>query len=387
MTGQSFAGELRIDLAAISDNVRRLDELAGSAGVMAVVKAGGYGHGLVPSALAALRGGATWLGVAQLSEALELRAAGLTCPVLSWLHAPGADFAAAVREDVDLAVSAPWGLEAVAEAARAVGRAARVHVKVDTGLGRNGVLHGPALTSLLDRTRALEAEGSVRVVGMMQHFAYADAPDHPEVRAQVARFDAAVAEAEAAGCRLEVRHLANSAATLTNPSLAYDLVRPGLAVYGLSPVPSLGDHEHDGLTPAMTWSAPLAQVKDVPAGQGISYGHTYRTERATRVGIVPVGYADGVPRAGSGVGPLWVAGSRHTVAGRVCMDQLVVDLGPSSGAREGDPCVLFGPGAEGEPTAQDWAEAIGTISYELITRVGDRVPRRYVGGEPAWHLA
>ncbi|WP_409484966.1 alanine racemase [Arsenicicoccus dermatophilus] len=385
-TPRDHAGELRIDLAAISANVRRLGELAGAAGVMAVVKADGYGHGLVPSALAALRGGATWLGVAQLAEALELRGAGITARVLAWLYAPGADLARAVREDVDLAVSAPWGLEAVAEAARSADRVARLHLKVDTGLGRNGVLHGPDYTALLARARQLEAAGLVQVVGVMQHFAHADSPEHPEVRAQAERFAAAVAEAERAGCRLEVRHLANSAATVTDPSLAYDLVRPGLAVYGLSPVPHLGGPARYGLVPAMTWTAPLSQVKTVPAGQGLSYGHTYVTERDTRVGVVPLGYADGIPRAGSGVGPLQVAGSRHTVAGRVCMDQLVVDLGPDAPAREGDEVVILGDGRDGSPTAQDWADATGTISYELITRVGPRIPRRYLGGEPSWAL-
>ncbi|AKT50157.1 alanine racemase [Arsenicicoccus sp. oral taxon 190] len=386
MTGVTYAGELCIDLAAISDNTRRLDELAGSAGVMAVVKAGGYGHGLVPSALAALRGGATWLGVAQLAEALALRAAGITAPVLSWLYVPGADLEAAVAAEVDLAVSAPWGLEAVAEAARATERTARVHLKVDTGLGRNGVLHGQAYTDLLHRARALEAEGAVAVVGIMQHFAYADSPGHPEVLAQVARFDEAVAQAEAAGCRPQVRHVANSAATLTNPSLAYDLVRPGLAVYGLSPVPDLGGPQDYGLTPAMTWTAPLSQVKAVPAGQGLSYGHEYHTPTDTLVGVLPLGYADGLPRAATNVGPVQVAGERHTVSGRVCMDQVVIDLGPDSPAQAGDRCVLWGTGRDGEPTAQDWADATGTISYELITRVGERVPRRYLGAEATWPL-
>ncbi|HEY5248597.1 MAG TPA: alanine racemase, partial [Dermatophilaceae bacterium] len=189
-----------------------------------------------------------------------------------------------------------------------------------------------------------------------------------------------VGDAERAGCDLEVRHIANSAATLTNPASAFDLVRPGLAVYGLSPVPLIGNPQSFGLTPAMTLSAELAATKGLPAGQGVSYGHQYFTAQDTTVGLVPIGYADGIPRNATNVGPVSVGGTRHTVAGRVCMDQFVVDLGPGSKALPGDPVVLFGVGERGEPTAQDWAEATETISYEIISRIGSRVPRVYVGG-------
>src|SRR5665647_1267902 len=365
-----------VDLDAIRRNVEVLREHAGSAEVMAVVKADGYGHGLVPSARAALAGGATWLGVAHLSEAITLRDSGVQAPVLSWLHVPGTDFEGAIAADVDLSVSALWCLSEVADAARALGRTARIHLKVDTGLGRNGAF-GDDWPILLGAARSLEAEGAVRIVGVWSHFIYADEPTHPTVRSQQERFAQAVQEAERAGCDLEVRHLANSAATLTNPGAAFDLVRPGLAVYGLSPVPTLGGPSTFGLT----LSADLAVTKRIPAGQGLSYGHEYVTTQDTVVGLVPIGYADGIPRSATNVGPVSLAGARHTVSGRVCMDQFIVDLGPESEAQAGDVATLFGPGGSGEPTAQDWAQATGTISYEIVTRIGARVPRVHVGGK------
>jgi len=370
-----------VDLDAIRRNVEVLGQHAGSAAVMAVVKADGYGHGLVPSARAAVSGGASWLGVAQLNEAMALRDNGIHVPVLSWLHVPGTDFVAAISADIDLSVSALWSLAEVAEAARTLGRTARIHLKVDSGLGRNGAF-GEDWPVLLHAARSLEAEGVVRIVGVWSHFVYADEPAHPTVRSQQERFRQAVREAERAGCDLEVRHIANSAATLTNPDAAFDLVRPGLAVYGLSPVPSLGDPRSFGLTPAMTLSADLAVTKRIPAGQGLSYGHLYVTSQDTTVGLVPMGYADGIPRNATNVGPVSLGGSRHTVSGRVCMDQFTVDLGPGSGAQAGDPVTLFGSGESGEPTAQDWAQATGTISYEIVTRIGARVPRIYVGDQP-----
>src|SRR6476646_7769922 len=369
-----------VDLDAIAANVAVLRSRAGSAEVMAVVKADGYGHGLLPSARAALRGGATWLGVAQLNEAITVRDNGIGARLLSWLHAPGTDFGLAIDADVDLSVSATWALEAIAAAARDRGRTARIQLKVDTGLGRNGA-YGEDWVALLAAARRLESEGAVRVVGVWTHFAYADAPDHPTVRLQQQRFVEAVSDAERAGCDLEVRHIANSAATLTHPAAAFDLVRPGIAVYGLSPVPDLGDPASFGLTPAMTLTANLAVTKRVPAGQGVSYGHQYVTQRDTTLALVPLGYADGIPRNATNVGPVTVGGVRHTVAGRVCMDQFVVDVGPEQQVRPGQEVVIFGRGGPGEPTAEDWARATGTISYEIVTRIGARVPRVYVGGD------
>lgn len=375
-----------VDLGAIRDNVRVLREHVGGAELMAVVKADGYGHGLVPSARAALAGGACALGVAQASEALALRAAGIEAPVLTWLLAPDVDLAQLVAADVEVAASAPWVLEALAAAARSTGRTAVTQLKVDTGLGRNGAFGLPVRAGdprtdwshLVEQAARLEAEGVLRVRGIFSHFAYADAPQHPTVRAQQDAFADAVALAERAGLRPQVRHLSNSAATLTSPGSTWDLVRPGLAVYGLSPVPEIGSSADFGLRPAMRVSASVAVTKRVPADQGVSYGHTYRTEEETTLVDVPLGYADGVPRHASNVGPVQVGGRRFTVSGRVCMDQLVVDVGDLP-VEAGDEVVLFGPGDDGEPTAQDWADAVGTISYEIVTRFGPRVPRVYVG--------
>ena len=367
-----------IDLDAIRDNVAELRRRSGSAQVMAVVKADGYGHGLVPTARAALDGGATWLGVAQLAEALELRAAGVTAPLLTWLFVPGADVGGAIDADIEVTVGSPWTLDAVLAAARERGRPARVQVKVDTGLARNGILTD--WSEMVHAVARAEAEGAVTVTGVWSHFAYADAPQHPTVRAQQERFVEACAELERAGVRPPLRHLANSAATLTNPSAQFDLVRPGVAVYGLSPVPDLGAPADFGLREAMRVTARLAVVKRARAGQGVSYGHEYFTPRDTVLGLVPVGYADGIPRSAGGRGPVLVGGERRTVAGRVCMDQVVVDLGPGYAGGAGDEVVILGRQADGEPSAQDWADAAGTINYEIVTRMGPRLPRVHVGG-------
>lgn len=369
-----------IDLDAISDNVRELARRSPGAEVMAVVKADAYGHGLEHSARAAIAGGATWLAAAQLTEALRLRDAGVTTRALTWLYPPGADFGAAIDADLDVSVSAPWALDAIAAAARERGRTARIHVKVDTGLARNGAL-GQGWTDLIAALGPVVAEGAVEVVGVWSHFALADAPQHPTVLAQRERFVEAAAELERAGIRPQIRHLANSAATLTNPEAHFDVVRPGLAVYGLSPVPDLGAPEDFGLREAMRVTARLALVKPAPAGQGVSYGHIYTTTQDTVLGLVPLGYADGIPRHAGSLGPVQVGGQRFTVAGRVCMDQFVLDLGPSYAGGAGDEVVILGRGADGEPTAQDWAAAIGTINYEIVTRMSGRLPRVLVGGD------
>jgi alanine racemase len=365
--------EAVVDLAAIRHNVATM-RAGTSAALLAVVKADAYGHGLVPCAQAALDGGATWLGTAVIDEALALRAAGITARTLAWLWTPGEaeTVQRAVAGDIDLSVSSRWQLDIVVAAAEATGRTARIHLKIDTGLSRNGCTadEWPDLVSACAKTDA------VQTVGVWSHFAYADSPGHPTIARQVERFTEAVSVAEAAGLPIEVRHLANSAATLTLPSAHFDLVRPGVAIYGLNPVPDHGDF---GLRPAMTLRAGLASVKRIRAGEGVSYGHEYTTTRETTVALVPLGYADGVPRTGTNVGPVSIGGQRFTISGRVCMDQVVVDVGDLA-VTEGDLAVLFGAGDDGEPTAQDWAEATGTIHYEIVTRIGPRVTRTYVGG-------
>ncbi|GAA1811232.1 alanine racemase [Actinomadura chokoriensis] len=366
--------EARVDLDAIGDNIGVLRERAGGAEVMAMVKAEAYGHGLVEAARAALAGGASWLGVAKLAEALRLRDAGLTARTLVTLGVPGEPYEEAVARDVDLTVGAIWLLDEVVRAAERTGRQARVHLKADTGMSRGGV-SGAEWEALVDAALKAEAAGPVRVAGVMSHFACADEPGHPSIAAQIGAFTDMVAHAEKAGARFEVRHLANSAATLTLPEARFDLVRPGIATYGLTPVPRLGTF---GLRPAMTLVADAALVKRVPAGRGVSYGHTYTTREATNLAVVPVGYGDGIPRHGSNLLEVLAGGRRRTIAGRVCMDQFVIDLGDDR-LSAGDEVILFGPGDRGEPTAQEWADALGTISYEIVTRIGSRVPRAYPG--------
>ena len=369
--------EARIDLEAIAHNVAVLDAHAGPAGVMAVVKADGYGHGAVTVARTALAAGAAELGVATLEEALQLRAAGITAPVLSWLHTADEDFAPALAADVGLAVSSPRHLAGVLAAAHATGVRAALSIKVDTGLNRNGV-SATELDGVLAVVACAQAEHAVRVRAIFSHLARADEPHHPVVDLQAARLRDAVAQAARAGVVPEVVHLANSAATLTRPDLAFDLVRPGVAVYGLSPVPHLGAM---GLRPAMTLRARVALVKRVAAGEGVSYGHVWTAPHDTTVALLPIGYADGVPRGLSSRFQVLLGGHRRPVVGRVCMDQVVVDCGPDgAGVGEGDTAVLFGPGVDGEPLAQDWADTLGTIHYEVVTGVRGRVQRSYLGG-------
>jgi alanine racemase len=378
MTNPASRAEIVVDLDAIAANTAVLRKGVGRP-LMAVVKADGYGHGLLPAARAVLAGGADMLGVAVLDEALALRAAGVTAPVLAWLHGPGTDYAAALTADIEVSVSAGWALEEVVAAARATGLTAPVHLFADTGLSREGATPAewPALIAAAARA---QSDGEISVVGLWSHMAYADAPTHPTIAAQVAVFEEAVELARGAGLTEARRHLANSAATVALPNTWYDMVRPGVALYGLDPLG--GDPAVHGLRPAMTVRATVALTKRVPAGVGVSYGHTYFPETETTLALVPVGYADGVPRAAGNRAPVLAGGAQRTIAGRVCMDQFVLDVGDAAIA-PGDEVVLWGPGGNGEPTAQQWADAVDTIHYELVTRVGGRFTRRYVGSAGA----
>ncbi len=366
--------EAVVDLGAIEHNVRVLREHAGPAQVMAVVKADGYGHGATQVVRAALAAGAAELGVATVDEALALRAADITAPVLAWLHPPGIDFGPALLGNVEIAVSCERQLDDLLDAARRTGRTATVTVKVDTGLNRNGV--PPAqYPSMLAALRRAVAEGAIRLRGLMSHMVYADQPDNPTNDLQAQRFSEMLARARDEGVRFEVAHLSNSSATMSRPDLSFDLVRPGIAVYGLSPVPELGDM---GLIPAMTVKCPVALVKSVRAGEGVSYGHTWIADRDTNLALLPVGYADGVVRALGGRLEVLINGRRRPGVGRICMDQFVVDLGPGRpDVAEGDEAILFGPGGSGEPTAQDWADLLGTIHYEVVTSPRGRITRTY----------
>ncbi|GHC77391.1 alanine racemase [Nocardiopsis terrae] len=367
----------RVDLDAITSNARLLRELAGGTPLMGVVKADGYGHGMLPAAHALVAGGATWLGTAFIKEGLELRRAGVTVPVLSWIVPPGEPVGEAIEAGIDLGVSHRAVLdEAVAEARR-LGRVARVQLKADTGLHRGGVDRADWESVVAAAARA-EEEGLLKVSGVWSHFACADEPGHPSIRAQLDVFHEALEVAEKAGLAPEVRHIANSAALLTLPEARFDLVRGGIASYGLCPIP---DYDVPGLRPAMTLEAKVALTKRAPEGSGVSYGHRYFTRGETTLALVPLGYADGVPRAATNKGPVLLGGRRRTIAGTVCMDQFVVDVG-NAPVEAGEHAVLFGDPSEcpAVPTAEEWAEILDTIPYEIVTRVGARVPREYTGG-------
>jgi alanine racemase len=366
--------QAQVDLGAVRDNVTGLRKHVGAAELMAVVKSDAYGHGMVPVAKAALAGGAGWLGVIRVSEALALRQAGLTVPVLCLMSVPGGPHEDAISNDVDLAAGSAGMVAELAAAAQRAGRPARVHLKVDSGMSRGGATM-PDWPGVVAAAVAAQDAGHLVIIGIWSHLACADMPGHASIEAQLRTFREAIAVAEAAGARPQVRHLANTPATLTLPQTWFDLVRCGGGVVGL---PTLPGPMPDWLRPTMTVRARLVQVKQVPPGAGVSYGHRYVTSSQSTLGLVPLGYAEGVPRDASGLVQVYARGRRWFIAGTVSMNQFVIDFGAESAA-EGDVVLLFGPGDDGEPTAQDWAEALGTISYEIATRFGGRLPRSYLG--------
>jgi alanine racemase len=377
--GTTRAGRLNeavVDLAAIAQNTRLFRDHTRAA-MMAVVKAEGFGHGAVPVARTALEHGASWLGVSYIEEALALRAAGIEAPVLAWIHLPQEDFTAALTADIDLSVSTREHLDAIAHCAERAGVVASVHLKVDTGLHRNGACttQWPALVAAAAQW---ERRGAVRVRGIWSHLVHPDEPMHATTGQQIERFDAAVREAEAAGLHAELRHLANSAAALAAPETHYDLVRLGIGLYGIEPVRD----RSFGLRPAMELRGRVIATRGVGAGEGVAYGHAYTTERPTTLALLPVGYADGVPRGASGNAWITAAGERCPIAGWISMDQCVVDVG-SLPVGVGQEMIVFGPGDHGEPTVVDWAGWAGTIAHEVLTGIGSRVPRRYIPAEAA----
>ena len=353
---------------------------------MAVVKADAYGHGAVQAARAALRGGASMLGLATPEEALALRVAGIDAPMLAWLWAPGHDIRPAVAADVDLGVSSLAHLDAVrACQGRSTPRTPPGSIlKIDTGLGRNGV--GSAeLEPLLAAAAAAERAGELRVVALMSHLASSEMPDDPSVAEQTRRFEEASDAAAAVGLTPEFRHLANTGGALLHPAARMEMVRCGIGLYGISPfppddpgIPRAAAEIAGRLRPVMTLRSVVALTKRVPAGHGVSYGLTYRTAGPTTLALISVGYGDGIPRHASSIGEVAIRGRRYRIAGRVAMDQVVVDVGDDEIAAD-DLVTVFGPGDTGEPTADDWAEYCGTIAYEIVTRIGPRVPRRYLG--------
>lgn len=362
--------EIVVDLDAIRGNLRRLREHVGTE-VMAVVKADAYGHGMVEVARAAREAGVRWLGVATHDEALALRAAGDTGRLLCWLATPDADYKPLIAADVDVTAYSAMQVERIAAASRELGVTARLQLKFDTGLSRGGA----ARADWQSMIAAAVLSDAVVVTGLWSHFACSDEPDHPANDAQEAAFRDAVAMAREAGLQPEVCHIANSAAGLLRPSARFDMVRFGIATYGLSPAPEVISEAEIGITPAMTVQATVVLDKDLHRGDGVSYGHTFVAPEDMHVALVPLGYGDGIPRAASSRAEVLVGGERAPILGRVCMDQVVV--GPTQ-AVIGDPVVLFGTGLDGAPTAQDWARWCDTISYEIVTQLRGRAVRRWV---------
>lgn len=379
-----------IDLAALKSNVAMLRERAGSARLLAVVKADAYGHGLVPCAKAALEAGAQWLGVALLEEALLLRSAGVKARTIAWMTPLGSDFDSAIREDIDLSIPSREHLKAIIASGRKVGVRPRVHLEIDTGMSRGGVFADSLeFTALLDDLVDAVKRDLVEIVGAWSHFARADEPGEAMNEEQVKRFDSALDEIFSRGLSIPIHHIANSAATLSdvnNSRSRYSMIRGGIAIYGLSPdVTAMGESESLGLKRVMTLKAQLQLVKDVPAGATVGYGASAVVERDTKLGVVALGYGDGIPRSANSGAGVFVSGKnggkRAPIIGRVSMDQFVVDLGKESSAETGDLVIVFGDGATGEYTADDWARASGTINYEIVTRIGPRVPRICVNDE------
>lgn len=362
-TNRAYA---EIDLAALAANVRALRTMIESAMFMGVVKADGYGHGAVECARAARAAGADWLGVCFVDEGHELRRAGIDGPILAWLLSESDDLVAAIEADIDLSVASVAEFDRVHRAFESLGRPMKVHIELDTGLARAGAAPYE-WEALFTRAR------DVRVVSMWSHLANADTPTSPVYDSQRAEFERALALAASIGWQPEIRHLANSAATLSRPEFRYDMVRVGMAMYGVSPMAE-ADFPFE-LKPVMTVKAEVAQVRDVPAGTGVSYGHRYVTEHATRLALLPLGYADGLPRAGTNTAPVALAGKQFTASGTICMDQFLVDVGDTD-VKVGAQAVIFGAGG---PSARDWAAACNTIGYEITTRIGARLAKRFVG--------
>lgn len=365
--------QVEVDLAAIAANVALLQERSGVP-VMAVVKADAYGHGLVPVARAAISAGAQWLGVALLEEALALRHAGISAPILAWLVPPGSNYTSAIENDIDLAVPSMAIYEEILLAGVKAKKIPRIHIEADTGMTRGGFLEEwEPFLKRIDMTR-----DKTEIIGFFSHFARADEPKEAQNAVQVRRFIEMSDDLNRIGIEPEIHHLSNSAATLIDASAHFDLVRTGIAMYGLSPdVNNLGNSERLGLRPAMTLKAKIHVVKDVPANSAVGYGAIAVTQNDTKLGVIAIGYADGIPRIAQNTG-VFVNGRRAPIIGRVSMDQFVVDLGKDSSAKAGDWVTVFGPGNAGEFTADDWGSASLSISYEIVTRIGARVPRIYM---------
>ena len=364
-----------ISLLAIADNLKLIKSKT-NAQVLAVVKADAYGHGLIQVGKVAENVGADWLGTALLEEGIALRNSGIKIPIISWLTPLGEDFKAAINLDIDLSISSTELLNEIILAGKSVKKIPRIHVEVDTGMSRGGV--GDDWQLFLNELSKAVAANEINIVGIWSHFARADEPEEVMNKEQLAVFEDRIKSANAAGIKAEFIHISNSAASLTNKSAHKNIIRWGIGLYGLSPdLNNLGDSKSLNLKPAMRLKAKLHLVKAVKAGVSVGYGGTAITKNDTKLGVVTLGYADGIPRNANNLAGVFVAGKRAPIIGRVSMDQFVVDLGSNSLAKTGDEVIVFGDGLGGEYTVDEWAKASGTINYEIVTRIGSRVPRIY----------
>ena len=364
-----------VDLGAIRDNAATLATVADPARLCAVVKAGAYGHGPVPVARAALDGGASWLAVALVEEGADLREAGITAPVLLLSEPPLEALPEVVALGLTPTLYSLSGVEAAAKAVASAGEATplAVHVKVDTGMHRVGAAPELAVALAL----AVEERAELRLEGLWTHFAVADEPDDPFTDRQLERFAAVVDALAASGVRPPLLHACNSAGVIAHPAARHDLVRCGIALYGVAPSPALEGRVD--LRPALSVRARVSQVKEVAAGEGISYGLRYRFDRRSVVATVPLGYADGVPwRLAAVGGEVLIGGRRRPIAGSVTMDQITVDCGDDADVAPGDEVVLLGRQGGESVDAWEWASRLGTIAYEVLCAVGPRVPRTYL---------
>jgi alanine racemase len=364
-----------INLSAIKQNFKLIKSRT-TADVLAVVKADAYGHGLIPVSKALEEAGADWFGTALLEEAINLRKAGILKPIISWLTPLGEDFKSAIDLDIDLGIPSIDLLNEVIKAATLTGKTARIHLEIDTGMSRGGVLS--EWDQLIKSVLAGVNLKQLKVIGIWSHFARADEPDELMNQEQLSLFEEKVNQAKAAGVGAQFVHIANSAALFTNKSAHKNIIRSGIALFGLSPdVKTIGDSSSLGLKPAMKLKAKLNLVKEVKTGARVGYGGTAVITTDTKLGVVALGYADGIPRNTNNLAGVFFDKKRAPIIGRVSMDQFVVDLGITSIAKTGDEVIVFGDGSSGEYTVDEWAKAANTINYEIITRIGPRVPRIY----------
>lgn len=381
VTSPPLSGQVTVDLSAISENIQALKSRTEAPFFMAVVKGNAYGHGLVEVARTAVDAGADWLGTAQLTEAIALRQAGISVPILSWLYLAtqtSSTILEALEHDIDVSLGSVSQLEVLVGIAKRRGRPAVVHLELDSGLSRGGARRED-WAELVAEARTAELDGNLRVRGLWTHLAWADVPAHPDNVAAVKEFEGAVSDALDAGLKPELRHVSSSANILDRPEFHFDMVRAGLAIYGLAPADHLNPADF-GLRPALSVAAPLVMIKKVPAGTGVSYEHQAITHEPRYLGLIPLGYADGIPKGISGCPVVTVAGRSVPVIGKVCMDQFMVDLGPdASEIGIGDTAVLFGNPASGATSADEWGAAIGSHGDEIINRIAPRLPRQYVG--------